>query len=400
MKKIWALFVIVISLLSSVISGMAEDDRPLYIRGVMDVTHMDEDFEIQSDSVIERQIDPTITALDVRKAIESGDTTDLFHIPLDADVIELVRDGLIMPIGLSDALSADVQEMTPAVKEALFDNGVLYAVPSVMLAKIWKGEFEIPATYAELLNHIDSLAIAWGNESIWSKRDYVNALLETFISESIRNSGNIDFCSEVFAETLKKLKKAELPSALNSDYLAVINPAEIIDLGNAFTDALPKNAGKNDDPGTNGKDDPQWLLPPTVMREAEPSVPVRMYVYVINAHAQNTDKALQYLEYMVSHRDSGDEGLLKPDNAEAVFYSESNVWAITEKRLMAYKETCLPYLDMRMHPLFSLSAKQEGGTYFRMLEIVMEYVEGNAELDICQARLEHIMKDFSHEKKM
>ena len=369
MKKTKTLFAIVILLLSSALHGVAENDSVLYIRGVMDVTHIDGDFEVQSDSKIDRHIASAINALDVRKAIESGDTTDLFHIPLDSDVIELMHDGLIVPLGLSDALSADVLEMTPAVKEALFDNGVLYAVPSVMLAKVWKGEIEIPETYTEFLNYTDSLAIAWGDESIWSKRDYVNALLETFFSESIRNNGKIDFYSEAFVELLKILKKVRLPLELNSDCIAVINPAEIIDLGDAFTGALLKNTGKTGDLGTNSKDDPQWMLPPTVMKEAEPSVPVRMYVYIVNVHAQNIDKALQYLEYVVSHRDSGDEGLLKPDNAEAVFDSESNVWSVTEKKLMAYKENYLPYLDMRMHPLFSFSAKQEGGTYFRFLPL-------------------------------
>lgn len=176
-------------------------------------------------------------------------------------------------------------------------------------------------------------------------------------------------------------------------------------------------------------DEPDWLLPPTIHGEALPSVPVRVMVYLLNPNAQNSEAAIAYLEYAVSHREPGDEGLFKPDEAKPVLRpsmerlidwieetkrDEDNAlpadeaalleqieavraapdsWAITEIRLRQYKEIILPCLDMRLSPLLSLSAKQEGGVYHRLLQTALGYVEGDAALSECLDDLQAIAEE-------
>lgn len=140
---------------------------------------------------------------------------------------------------------------------------------------------------------------------------------------------------------------------------------------------------------------------------------LKLSVYLLNPHAQNPEAAIAYLEYVAAHRDPGDEGLMKPNMAKPVLHpavqeeldwrwetassaqqaelrayeaavrAAPDSWAITEYRLNVYQQMIAPYLDLRLHPLLSASAKQEGGTYKLLLEILPDYVEGNKTLDEC-----------------
>lgn len=115
---------------------------------------------------VQREREPTLTAADVRKAIEAGDTTDLFHLRLDGDLDKIIQDGFLAPLNSSSVLITDAQEILPVVQNALFYEGQLYAVPSMMSPMAWQGEHALPNTYNELLELIDEMGsnapvIAW-----------------------------------------------------------------------------------------------------------------------------------------------------------------------------------------------------------------------------------------------
>ena len=404
----------------------------LTIRGMMAVDNADAAFQETSGIAVTRHLDPALTALDVREMIEGGDTTDLFHLFLNADVIELIRDGLIAPIGSSDILADDARAMAPVIREALFDQGAFYAMAYLIAPQVWHGPDAIPQTYAELFSLIgdsgnDAFVIGYEGGADWTKEQYTDALLQAFIAESLRDEGTIDFHHQAFADALLILKNAVLPSDAGASSQIRINPAKVLSLNGDFPDDLPDRGERNYEMETEYIDEPQWLLPPTVASEARPSVPVKLSVYLLNRNAQNPDAALAYLDYVATHRDAGREGLLKPDQAEPVLHpgvqSELNwrwemqrdtaadssaheaalqayeaavraapdSWAITEKRLDLYQNAFLPYLDLRLHPLFSASAKKDGGIYDLLLKTALNYVEGDMALEECLNSLQETL---------
>ena len=383
------------------------DGNELNIRGVMAIDNADEAFQQLTGVTVIRSRDPAMTAQDVRTAIEAGDTTDLFHMALDADTLGLIADGLLAPLSASETLTEDAQGMTPVLREALMDHGTLYAVPSIMLPMVWQGERTIPDTYAALLSQAGStFAIGWG--SVWTKRDYANTVLKTFISESARDTGTVDFSADAFTDTLRALRDAELPPNADDASLTALNPTQTLSLSGASPANLPDRGVRMVDDASVYTDDLQWLLPPVVTPGARPIVPVRVYVYLLSANAQNPDAAMGYLNYIATHRQMSNEGLMKPESSEPTLHSAyweeleqaddvaraeildmPDSWAITQQRLDVYLDTFLPCLDMQMHPLLSISS-QRGGIYNQMLEIVMKYVEGDTTLDECLSGLQQV----------
>ena len=383
------------------------DGNGLNIRGVMAIDNADEAFQQLTGVTVIRSRDPAMTAQDVRTAIEAGDTTDLFHMALDADTLGLIADGLLAPLSASETLTEDAQGMTPVLREALMDHGTLYAVPSIMLPMVWQGERTIPDTYAALLAQAGStFAIGWG--SVWTKRDYANTVLKTFISESARDTRTVDFSADAFTDTLRALRDAELPPNADDASLTALNPTQTLSLSGASPANLPDRGVRMVDDASVYTDDLQWLLPPVVTPGARPIVPVRVYVYLLSANAQNPDAAMGYLNYIATHRQMSNEGLMKPESSEPTLHSAyweeleqaddearaailamPDSWAITQQRLDVYLDTFLPCLDMQMHPLLSISSQRDG-IYNQMLEIVMKYVEGDTTLDECLSELQQV----------
>lgn len=383
------------------------DGNELNIRGVMAIDNADEAFQQLTGVTVIRSRDPAMTAQDVRTAIEAGDTTDLFHMALDADTLGLIADGLLAPLSASETLTEDAQGMTPVLREALMDHGTLYAVPSIMLPMVWQGERTIPDTYAALLSQAGStFAIGWG--SVWTKRDYANTVLKTFISESARDTGTVDFSADAFTDTLRALRDAELPPNADDASLTALNPTQTLSLSGASPANLPDRGVRMVDDASVYTDDLQWLLPPVVTPGARPIVPVRVYVYLLSANAQNPDAAMGYLNYIATHRQMSNEGLMKPESSEPTLHSAyweeleqaddvaraailamPDSWAITQQRLDVYLDTFLPCLDMQMHPLLSISSQRDG-IYNQMFEIVMKYVEGDTTLDECLSELQQV----------
>ncbi|MEG0513215.1 MAG: hypothetical protein RR653_10940 [Clostridia bacterium] len=403
----------------------------LTIRGYIAAYNADEDFQrVHSGVAVVREREPTLTAEEVRKAIEEGDTTDLFHLRMDGDLVRLIRDGLIAPLVFSNALIADAQAMTPVIQSSVFDGGLLYAVPSLMLPMVWQGECVIPETYQNLMAIIDeaegnSLMIAgkWA-ENPWTQKDYANYLLETYIAEAGKEDGFLDFHEETFVNALTALKSVTLPTILDSLANKNVNPYKVMDLGGAFPENLPESGIRfyeQEAALQTRKDEPHWLLPPTINGKAKHSVPVCMIVYVLNPNAQHPNAAMKYMEFIAAKREPGDEGLFKPEKAKPVLHpamqrninntmethrnedkarqkktdeaalqayagavrAAADSWAITENRLDTYRKVFLPYLDLRLDPLLASSSKKEGGRYNLLLEEMLEYMAGNRTLPQC-----------------
>ena len=413
----------------------------LTIRGYLSVYNADEEFQkVNTGVAVQREREPTLTADDVRKAIEAGDTTDLFHLRLDGDLDKVIQDGLLAPLNASSVLITDAQEIIPVVQDALFNEGQLYAVPSIMSPMSWNGESTLPDTFHELLEWIDKTGsnapvIAWYTaEKPWAKEDYANYLLETFLAESVRDGGTVHFHEEAFASALRTLKNMTFPCGSMPFIEGDINPAWDIDLGGERPKNLPENGERFYELETVQPDEVCWQLPPTISNGAKPSVPIWLVVYVLNPNAKNPEAAMEYLEYIATHRAPGDEGLLKPDLAKPVlrpsmedfidFIIEDqravdkargrrtdeaalqaqvdavcaapDSWAITDKRLDIYRKVILPHLELRRDPLLSLSSKREGGVYDLLLKTILEYVSGNETLKECLDGLQTLVDEFEY----
>lgn len=407
----------------------------LTIRGYMASYNADEDFqEVNSGMAVVRKQEPTLTAKDVRQAIEEGDTTDLFHLRMDGDLAQLIRDGVIAPLASSNLLISDAQAVIPVIQKNLFYQGQLYAVPSLILPAVWQGEYLMPETYEDLLASIteagsDSPVIAdYGAESPWTKKDYANYLLETYIAEYARKGKALRFRDEAFINTLTALKHLALPSGEDALTKPIITSETIINLRGTAYDTGEQSCDQEAQPlsDTNTQ---HWMLPPTIIKDAQPTVSVHLIVYLLNPNAQNPEAAIKYLEYVATHRALGEDGLLKPDKAEPVLYpaiermirfiiqeqhqsdaeagvetdedvlkaqmdsirSAPDSWEITENKLSDYIENILPYIELRLSPYLSVSAKMEGGVYQRMLQAINSYVNGDLTIEQCLTELEVIV---------
>lgn len=400
----------------------------LTIWGSPSIDNGDSAFQEEYGVTVARRRDPTLTAAQVRQAIQSGDTTDLFHIRLDTDLVDLFRDGLIAPLTASNVLMDDAQAVTPILREGLQMDGQLYAVPSLLTICVWQGEDMLPATYEELL--AGDLSIAQDNaEMNWSLETHVRYLLETFIAECARDGKTLDFTDEAFCSALNALKSLNLSGKMVETSAPSICSGCVVDLGGSLSSADTVPYGLSGE--TLQTDDPQWLLPLPVSAASKPSIPVWMTVYVLNPHAQNPEAAVDYLEFTVAHRAPGNEGLLKPEEAVPVLRpsaeetirwidesqraadAEQGVstdeealqarinavraapdsWAITENRLKQYRQSLLPCLDLRLTPLLSPSSKGEGGSDTLLVQKAMSYVEGKETLEECLEEMQAIVAE-------
>lgn len=402
--------------------------QPLTIWGYPSTDNGDSAFQEEYGVTVARRRDPTLTAAQVRQAIEAGDTTDLFYVRLDAELMDMYRDGLIAPLTASNVLMDDVQAVTPVLREGLMLDGQLYAVPSLLTICVWQGEAMLPATYEELL--VGNFSIAQDNvEMNWSMETHVHYLLETFIAECARDGKELDFNDDAFCSALKMLKSLNLSGKTEETSEPSIRSGCVVDLGGSLSSADTVTYGISAE--TLQTDDPQWLLPLPVSAASKPSIPVRMAVYVLNPNAQNPEAAVAYLEFIAAHRTAGDEGLLKPDEAAPVLHpsteemirwidesqracdaeqgvptdedalqvrinaicAAADSWAITENRLQQYRQILLPCLDLRLTPLLSPSSKGEGGTYSLLLQKTLSYVEGKGTLKECIGEMQAIVAE-------
>lgn len=402
----------------------------LTIRGYISADNIDADFQQACPGVaVSRAANPSLTARQVAEAIAAGDETDLFHVRMDGELVALMRQGGLAPLNESDILLADAEGMLAQVADAIFQDGSLYAVPSLVLVTVWEGAEEVPATLEALLEkhaawteEAPLVAHAWEGGT-WTKDDYASLLLTACITEAYQAGGAVDFRGESFVRMLTALRNARLPETEGE---ARLDPDEILSLS-GFED-MPFSGERTYEPGTTPPPPsaPDWQLPPALSPDARRTAGANLLVYVLNPNARNPDVAMAYLEYLCGHRALYDEALLKPASASPVLHPQieewiawiiedqhaldaeqgletdeealaartdairaaPDSWAVTQGRLEAYREEIAPYVDLRLHPLLAGSQKRDGGVYARMLRAVCDYVEGGAALEDCLTRLE------------
>ncbi len=371
----------------------------LTIRGYLSGDQTDKTFQETHGVSVVRNIEPTLTASDVKEAILSGDTTDLFHLRLEGDLWTMMKEGIVAPLGMSDVLTTDVSSMIPVVRDALLFDGIPYAVPSWLNALAWGATEDIPTTYTQLLQDKEQFHLEGDNEQ------YVKVLLETFVAQRNQQGKAISFSDDVFAYALEMLKDRLLSPASTNDTQIIINPYETIDLSGSLPADLPQTGEINLDDQMEYEDHITWQYPPKVDPSADFSISVSMFVYVLNPNAQNPSLAISYLEEFALHRDGSREGLFKPDQAIPMVnpnaqidvdtpYIAPYLWDITKERLEKYQNDIVPYLEVRLHPFFSHSARQPGCIYEQLMDQMIDYIEGTGTLDEC---LMHLQNIWNHE---
>jgi len=183
----------------------AENHAPekLTIRGYFAAFHEDDSFQQLHPGVkIEREVTPSLTARDVREAIENGDATDLYYVCLDGELAGMFEEGLIAPLS-SPLLQKDADGMLAVVQSALKQNGRLYAVPGMTVLTGWKSQEVTPNCFQALLAQDEEwngetpyIGHSWAEKG-WNKKDYADFLLTTFLSAQ-KKSGQHDRWSFAF----------------------------------------------------------------------------------------------------------------------------------------------------------------------------------------------------------
>lgn len=409
----------------------------LNIRGYIAMGNEDADFQEEYPLIaVVRERDPALTASDVQQAIEAGDTTDLFHVKLDFDLIAMYENGQLVPLTSSKILLDDATEMLPVFQNALFVDGQLFAVPSMAAITVWSSEETLPNTFAELVCQHSSqklyIAHHWAQEA-WGKPEYADYLLTTYIAEATKLCGRVNFNEPSFRKALELLRDTPLPVFGEGSSEVVVSTSIALSLsGTSAYEMKDANQQMPVSVSVNDSFSRKWALPCRIGEDAMASIPVRMNVYVLNPHAENPDAALRYLEYIATHRFPEEEAILKPDIAIPALHpgvqkqidgivkeqctldaehgvatderalqmridaisSDPAAWAVAENLLAEYKKRIVPYLDLRISPLLCSSAKQEKGVYSEMNSIVTTYVEGTITLDMCIKSLEELAAIF------
>lgn len=389
------------------------------IRGYMSPTNADEEFQTLHPGVaVTRERMPGLTAWEVRQAIEAGDTTDLFHVRMDAHLAALIADGLATPLNASEALMRDARETAEVLSQPLWRGENLCAVPSMVNFRVWEAE-DAPQTYAELLARQaahtgDTPLIAHGwDDGEWGKKDYASAILRAFIQES---GEEIDFENETFQSTLRALRDVSIPSVTGQ---AEIQTDQAVNL---FGECLGGNEGETDYSTPRQEAPlPRWSPAASVSEGAKRGCDADLVVYVLNPNARNPELAIAFLEYMASHRWRGEEARLKPDTArpvlhqgaenmmdwiredqlayekemglphdeealnkrlEAVLQDPSN-WEVIASKLELYRKNVVPYLRLSLHPLLAAPSTRKDGAFSLMVEAVTAYAEGQGTLEDC-----------------
>ena len=399
----------------------AETLQTLTIRGYIATDDLDAAFQKDHPGVaVARSAEPAITLQDVRQAILSGDTTDLFHVVLDADTLALFADGLAAPLTASRALTDDAEAMLPAFSDALFYDGQLYAVPSYVSLGVWQGEGDVPADFDSLLR----AALAWNEaapylsrqweDGAWSKREYVDLLLTGYLAQG----GAAALASPALADALASLRAAQLapceggpegaafltniPLGLHGDSSVQLQEGDFFAYSPEAALPAPRQT-------------PWWQLAPAAGAETgRPALVDRLHVYLLNPHAAHPEAALAFLEYAAAHRPADIEAMLKPDQAQPTLHpgvaqqiawivedqraydaeqgvstdeaalaqrvdairADPGSWLVLEEKLDHYRRYIVPHIRLKLDPLLTQAARREGGAYAALLDAATAYVQG------------------------
>lgn len=405
----------------------------LRIQGLIPLNNEDVTFQQQYPGIaVQREKNPALKASDVRRAIAEGDTTDLFHVVPDEELVSMFRDGTLEPLPSSALLTEDSQAMLPAFRDGVMWDGAVYAVPSRVLITVWESEEPCPDTFEGLMQaqtHSRLPYIASGRAGgTWTKAHYADFLLTSFISAFGREEP--DFHVPAFADALRSLRDANFSEISQADK-PVITADAAVDLkgkspvaGEGFRDYTSETSGEEELM-------PKWQLPCAIAEGIRPVVPAQLTVYVLNPNAANPGPALMYLESIAANRSPETEALLKPMSAVAVLHpgveaqiewmireqkdyetehglahdeagleghisaikSAPDSWAVEESRLRVYREKIAPCVSLQLHPLLTRQARGEGGMYDRMMQLVLRYVNGEGTLEECLQMLDALMRE-------
>ena len=177
------------------LDGPEEAQTLLTIRGLPSLEmNLDHSFQqAYPGTVISRRTETNhFCARDAVEAIRAGDTTDLFYLRLDGELLGLLREGFFPAIG-SDALLAEAEGMAPIFRNVLVWDGQLLAcagAPAVMAWQAAEGAKPPPPTLAEL---------AASHLMPWTREQYVRCLLTQLLMEEG------DLPSEALAPALEAL---------------------------------------------------------------------------------------------------------------------------------------------------------------------------------------------------
>ena len=359
------------------LDGPEEAQTLLTIRGLPSLEmNLDHSFQqAYPGTVISRRTETNhFCARDAVEAIRAGDTTDLFYLRLDGELLGLLREGFFPAIG-SDALLAEAEGMAPIFRNVLVWDGQLLAcagAPAVMAWQAAEGAKPPPPTLAEL---------AASHLMPWTREQYVRYLLTQLLMEEG------DLPSEALAPALEALKAANLPldapagdgSGLEAEYSLNLRAH------------IPGDTAPARHP----------VPRPSVSTNAPQRVPTELRVYVLNPNSPNREAALAFLEHAAVTRLPTHAALLSPDSAVAALYPElahlaettgTNVdhpanYEVTQEGLDLYRTQVLPWLDLQLHPLLCESRAHDDA-FQALVEAAMAYLAGESTLESCLSALE------------
>lgn len=312
-------------------------------------------------------------ARDAVEAIRAGDTTDLFYLRLDGELLGLLRDGFF-PAVASDSLLAEAEGMAPVFRDALVWEGRLLAcagAPVVWAWQIAEGADAPPATFAEL---------AASRRMPWTREEYARYLLIQLLMEE----GGLP--ADALAPALEALRAANLPlDAPAGDGGGLEAAYGLVLRGHDPADPEPAR------------------LPvprPSVSADAPQRVPVELRGYVLNPNGQNREAALAFLQHAAATRSHTDAALLSPESAIPALYPELEhlgettdthvahpaSYEVSQEGIDRYRTQVLPWLDLQLHPLLCESQAHDGA-FQALLDAVMAYLAGEIPLERCLSAL-------------
>ena len=312
-------------------------------------------------------------ARDAVEAIRAGDTTDLFYLRLDGELLGLLRDGFFPAIE-SDALLAEAEGMAPVFRDALVWEGRLLAcagAPVVWAWQIVEGADAPPATFAEL---------AASHRMPWTREEYARYLLVQLLMEE----GGLS--ADALAPALEMLRAADLPlDAPAGDGGGLETAYGLVLRGHDPADPEPAR------------------LPvprPSVSADAPQRVPAELRVYVLNPNSPNREAALAFLEHAAATRSPTHAALFSPESAVPALYPEleqlaettgTNVdhpanYEVTQEGIDLYRSQVLPWLNLQLHPLLCESQAHDGA-FQALVNAVMTYLADESTLESCLSTL-------------
>lgn len=375
----------------------AESGDQIHIAGYLATanitSNVDNDFEATHlGTTVIRQTSPHYCAAEILEAIQNGENIDLFHVRLDAGILSLIENRTLAGIDTDSSLTETCSALLSQITDAVFYQGVLYAVPSEIYVQTWEATAQKDARTIELSELLlENAAIESAlTDTAWCREDYVRYLLEQTI---MIHKENLDFMSDDFLSYLELLKAADLrkwpihPS--NTDYIASVSY-----LLNGMPDATYP------------------MLPPRLSTQDDPQVSARLMVYVLNPNSQNKEGAIEYLSYIASYYDQTTVALLSPDQATRTLFpffqqviDEENAsrnplvtltetikndptsWLITDNALAFYRDVLSPHLNLKLESLLADTHAYHDTSFSDMVDAVLSYLNGSGTAEECAIKL-------------